>query len=58
MSNEILSQIKSKKAKDRYELILSVSLELFLKNGFENTSLNDIISKSGGSLSTILYVFR
>ncbi len=31
MSNEILSQIKSKKAKDRYELILSVSLELFLK---------------------------
>lgn len=57
MSNEILSQIKSKKAKDRYELILSVSLELFLKNGFENTSLNDIISKSGGSLSTIYTYF-
>ncbi|RAZ49002.1 hypothetical protein CHL9004_08760, partial [Campylobacter hyointestinalis subsp. lawsonii] len=45
--------LKTQKTKDRYELIISAGLELFLKNGFTNTSLNDIINKSGGSLSTI-----
>ncbi|ANE33542.1 TetR/AcrR family transcriptional regulator [Campylobacter hyointestinalis] len=49
--------LKTQKTKDRYELIISAGLELFLKNGFTNTSLNDIINKSGGSLSTIYKLF-
>ncbi|ALV23750.1 multidrug efflux system CmeABC transcriptional regulator, TetR family [Campylobacter iguaniorum] len=53
MNQNTLCELKSQKAKNRYEQIISVALELFLSNGFENTSLNEIISKSGGSLSTI-----
>lgn len=41
----------------RYEKILNSALELFLENGFENTSLNDIVAKSGGSLATIYKLF-
>lgn len=49
---------KSNRAKERYDKILDVSLELFLENGYENTSLNMIIEKSGGSLSTIYKYFE
>lgn len=49
--------LKTQKSKDRYKLMISVGSDMFLKNGFENTSLCDIISKSGGSLSTIYKYF-
>ncbi len=47
----------SQKTKQRREMILSAALELFLKNGYENTSLGDIIAISGGSLSSVYSLF-
>ncbi|WP_232524598.1 TetR/AcrR family transcriptional regulator [Campylobacter concisus] len=46
----------SEKGKKRYELIVKTALKLFLKNGYEKTSLSDIVAISGGSLSSI-YTF-
>ena len=40
----------SEKGKKRYELIVKTALDLFLKNGYEKTSLSDIVAISGGSL--------
>lgn len=34
----------SEKGKKRYELIVKTALELFLKNGYEKTSLSDIVA--------------
>ncbi|KEA45789.1 TetR/AcrR family transcriptional regulator [Campylobacter mucosalis] len=48
----------SKKGQKRYETIMQVALELFLENGYEKTSLNDIVKKSGGSLSSIYKFFE
>ncbi|MBR8462303.1 TetR/AcrR family transcriptional regulator [Campylobacter sp. faydin G-24] len=48
----------SEKGKKRYETIMNVGLELFLKKGYENTSLNDIVSKGGGSLASIYKFFK
>lgn len=57
MKKSALTKIKTKKSQERYELFLSVGQEMFLKKGFENTSLNDIIAKSKGSLSSIYKYF-
>lgn len=43
----------SKKSQERYNKIMKVALENFLEKGYENTNLNDIVKKAGGSLSTI-----
>lgn len=43
----------SKKSQERYDKIIKVALENFLEKGYENTNLNDIVKKAGGSLSTI-----
>lgn len=45
------------KGKERYKKILEVALDLFMKKGYEKTSLSDIVSLSGGSLSTIYKYF-
>ncbi|CZE46145.1 TetR/AcrR family transcriptional regulator [Campylobacter geochelonis] len=54
----MLPKPSSKKALDRYEKILSAGLELFLEKGYQNTSLSDLVEKSGGSLSTIYKYFE
>ena len=48
---------KYKKSEIRYKRILDAALELFLAKGYESTSLNDIIEKSGGSLSSVYKYF-
>ncbi|MCR4942495.1 MAG: TetR/AcrR family transcriptional regulator [Campylobacter sp.] len=48
----------SKKGQRRYEAIIDAALELFLEKGYEKTSLNDIVKKSGGSLSSIYKFFE
>jgi len=48
----------SEKGKKRYELIVKTALELFLKNGYEKTSLSDIVAISGGSLASICTFFE
>ncbi|WP_462103398.1 TetR/AcrR family transcriptional regulator [Campylobacter concisus] len=48
----------SEKGKKRYELIVKTALELFLKNGYEKTSLSDIVAISGGSLASIYTFFE
>ena len=47
----------SEKGKRRYDSVMNAGLELFLKNGFEKTSLNDIVAKGGGSLASIYKFF-
>ena len=48
----------SEKGKKRYELIVKTALELFLKNGYEKTSLSDIVAISGGSLLVFTLFLR
>ena len=48
----------SEKGKKRYELIVKTALELFLKNGYEKTSLSDIVAISGGSLASVYTFFE
>ena len=48
----------SEKGKKRYELIVKTALELFLKNGYEKTSLSDIVAISVGSLASIYTFFE
>lgn len=50
--------LENKRAKNRCETILEDALYLFLKKGYANTSLNDIVEKSGGSLATIYKYFE
>lgn len=52
-----LGSRQKNKVRIRYEKILNSALELFLERGFENTSLSDIVAKSGGSLATIYKLF-
>jgi len=44
-------------AEKRQEVVLQVAAEVFLEKGFEATSLDDIISRSGGSRRTIYTQF-
>lgn len=53
INNEI-----SYKTQKRLGKILKVSLDIFLQKGYANTSLSDIVSQSGGSLSTIYKHFK
>lgn len=48
----------TEKGRKRYELIVKTALELFLKNGYEKTSLSDIVAISGGSLASIYTFFE
>ena len=48
----------SEKGKKRYELIVKTALDLFLKNGYEKTSLSDIVAISSGSLASIYTFFE
>lgn len=48
----------SQKGQKRYENIMEAGLELFLKNGYENTSLSQIVAKSGGSLASVYKFFE
>ncbi|MSN95731.1 TetR/AcrR family transcriptional regulator [Campylobacter sp. FMV-PI01] len=51
-------EFSNKRAKFRYEKILQSGLDLFLEKGYKNTSLNDIVKKSGGSFATIYKFFK
>ena len=48
----------TEKGRKRYELIVKTALELFLKNGYDKTSLSDIVAISGGSLASIYTFFE
>ena len=48
----------TEKDRKRYELIVKTALELFLKNGYDKTSLSDIVAISGGSLASIYTFFE
>ncbi|QKF85336.1 multidrug efflux system CmeABC transcriptional regulator, TetR family [Campylobacter blaseri] len=52
-----MAHSNSFKTKDRFKKIVNSASELFLQNGYKKTSLNDIVEKSGGSLSTIYEYF-
>jgi len=47
-----------KEAGKRKSEILKVALELFYKNGFENTSIEDIVRKAGIARGTLYYHFN
>ncbi|MDL0089538.1 TetR/AcrR family transcriptional regulator [Campylobacter gastrosuis] len=48
----------SKKGEKRRDVFVETALELFLQNGYEGTSLSDIVQKSGGSLASIYKFFN
>ena len=48
----------TKRSAERKEKFIQAGLEIFLENGYENTSLTDIIKKSGGSLASIYKFFE
>lgn len=48
----------SKRGEKRREVFVDTALELFMQNGYEGTSLNDIVKKSGGSLASIYKFFN
>ena len=48
----------TEKGRKRYELIVKTALELFLKNGYDKTSLSDIVAISGGQLASIYTFFE
>ncbi|QKF63967.1 TetR/AcrR family transcriptional regulator [Campylobacter corcagiensis] len=54
----MVPNLANKRAKFRYNKVLNVGLELFLEKGYNDTSLNDIVERSGGSLSTIYKYFH
>ena len=47
-----------KEARKRKDEILKVAVELFYKNGFENTSIEDIVRKAGIARGTLYYHFN
>lgn len=48
----------SKSPQERKSEILQVSLELFMKNGYENTSIGDIVKKVGVAQGLFYYYFK
>ena len=47
-----------KETRKRKDEILKVALELFYRNGFENTSIEDIVRKAGIARGTLYYHFN
>ena len=56
--NENKTQEISQKSLARQAKIKAVALKMFIANGYENTSLKDIIKKSGGSFTDIYAAFE
>ncbi|KFL35383.1 MULTISPECIES: TetR/AcrR family transcriptional regulator [unclassified Sulfurospirillum] len=48
-----LSERLSGKAESRCQKIVDVAYRLFLDNGYEKVSMNDIVKEAGGSLATL-----
>lgn len=48
----------TKRSAERKEKFIQAGLEIFLEKGYENTSLTDIIKKSGGSLAAFTNFLR
>jgi AcrR family transcriptional regulator len=49
---------REKKRELRRQAILSAARELFLEKGYEATTLNDVVRRSGGSLATLYEMFE
>ncbi len=47
----------SPKAKARYDKFIDATAEVFYESGFEDASMNDIVKKAGGSMTTLYKVF-
>lgn len=45
------------RAKDRIDRFLETAIEVLLEKGYRNTRLTDIVSRTGGSLSTLYAAF-
>lgn len=45
------------KGRERLDNILTVSTDLFLENGYDSVTLDDVIAKSGGSRATLYRAF-
>lgn len=54
----MVPNLANKRASIRYNKVLNAGFELFLEKGYNDTSLNDIVERSGGSLSTIYKYFK
>ncbi len=50
-------KLPNKNKQDKYQKMLAIAYRLFLKYGYEKTSLQMIIKKTGGSLATIYKLF-
>ena len=48
----------TKRSAERKEKFIQAGMEIFLEKGYENTSLTDIIKKSGGSLASVYKFFE
>ncbi|MGP1486067.1 MAG: TetR/AcrR family transcriptional regulator [Campylobacter sp.] len=48
----------SNRGTKRQEKFIQVGLDIFLEKGYEDTSLTDVIEKSGGSLASIYKFFK
>ena len=48
----------TQRSAERKEKFIQVGMEIFLEKGYENTSLTDIIKKSGGSLASVYKFFE
>jgi len=49
---------RSAEARTRLNAILTAARRLFTKQGYANTSLNDVVALAGGSKATVLKYFR
>ena len=48
----------TQRSAERKEKFIQAGMEIFLEKGYENTSLTDIIKKSGGSLASVYKFFE
>ena len=49
---------REKKRETRRQAILAAAYDLFLEKGYEQTTLSDIVARSGGSLATLYELFE
>lgn len=52
------SEGRERKREARREAILEAAHDLFLEKGYEATTLNDVVKRSGGSLATLYELFE